>query len=94
MRAGNQRVSHVAVQIREAELFRKQFTVDVRERGERFVEILLPLVRRRVENVKQPRKVQTQIRTIRRGAVLNVEPEGVALEKAGVLGKQAKQDAN
>ena len=89
-----QRVSHVAVEIGKAKFFGEQITVDVGERGERFVQILLPLVRRRVEHVKQPRQVQTQIRAVRSGAVFKVEPESVTLKKAGVLGKEAKQDAN
>ncbi len=89
-----QRVAHVAVEISKAQVFVEQVAVDVGKGSQRFVEIFLPFLRRSVEDFKEPRQVQAQIRAVRRRAVFQVEPEGFALENAGVLGEQAEQDAD
>ena len=93
-RAGEQRVAHVAVEIGEAEIFGEQLAVDVGKCGERFVEVLLALLRRRVEHFKEAREVHARVRAVGGGAVLEVELKGFALENAGVLGEEAKEDAD
>ena len=87
-------VAHVAVEVGEAELLRKQIAVDVGERGQRLVEILLPLLRRRVEHVEQPRQVRPKVGAVRLRAVLDVQPECLALEDARVFGEKAEQNAH
>jgi hypothetical protein len=64
--------------------------VDVGEPGQRFVEVFLTFLRRGIEDFKPPGQVQAQIRAVRRRAVFNIEPEGFAIENAGVLGEQAE----
>ena len=89
-RASEQRVAHVGVEVGKAEMLVEQVAVDVGKYGQRFVEVFLAFLRRGVEDFKEPRQVQTQIRAVRRRAVFKVEPERFALKNAGVLGEQAK----
>ena len=85
-----QAVAHVAVEVGEAQAFGEQFAVDVGERGQRFVEVLLPLLRRRVENVEEPGQVRPEVGAVRLRAVLDVEPERLALEDARVFAQRGK----
>ena len=72
-RAGQQRVAHIAVKISKSEVLIEQVAVDVGKRAERFVQVDLPFLGRRVEDFKEPRELFAQIRAIRRGAVLDKE---------------------
>ena len=69
-RAGQQGVAHVAVEVGEAEVFRKEFAVDVGECGQSFVEVLLALVGRRVEHVEEPREMRAEVGAVFGGVVL------------------------
>ena len=75
-------------------MFAEQFAVDVWKRGERFVEVGLAFLRRRVEDLKQVREVLSQVRAVGSGAVFDEEAERFTFKDAGVLGKQTKEDAN
>ena len=72
----------------------EQIAIDVRERGERFVEICLALFRRGVEDFKEPGELFAQVRAVRSGAIFEEKMERFALENAGVLGEQAEEDAD
>ncbi len=93
-RAGEQRVPHVAVELGETQSFGEQLAVDVRQIGEQFVQIGLPIFPGRIQHLEQPRQVNPQVRSVRRRAVLQVIGERVSLENAGVFGKQAKQNSH
>ena len=47
-------------------------------------------LRRFIEHVEKPGQVRTEVGAVGFGAILNVQPECLALENAGVLGKQAE----
>ena len=93
-RAAEQRVAHVTVEIGKAEVLAEQVAVDVGKLREGFIEVLLALVRRRVEDFKEPGQVLAEVRAVRRSAVFDEQVKGFALENAGVLGEQAEQDAD
>ena len=69
----------------------KQLAVDVRKGGQRFVEILLAFLRRRVEHLEQPGQVKPKIGAVRLRAVLDIQTERFALENARVFGKEAEE---
>ena len=69
----------------------EEFAVDIGKRGERFVQVLLTLFRRRVQHVEQSGQVRPEIRSVRLRAILDVQPKRLPLENAGVFRKQAKQ---
>ncbi len=70
----------------------EQFPVDVREGGQGFIKILLPLVRRHVEHREKLFQVDPQIRAIGLCAVLDEEPKRLAFEDARALREKAEQD--
>ena len=92
--ATKKRVAHVAVEIGKAQMFAEQVAVDVREGGQRLVQVLLPPVFRGVEHAEQVGEVQAEVGAVLGSAVFEVELEGVALEEAGVLCKEAEQHAD
>ena len=63
-RAAEQGVAHVAVEIGKAEMFVEQVAVDVREGGERFIEVCLAIFRRGVEDFKEPGELFAQVRAV------------------------------
>ena len=73
--------------------FAEQVAVDVLKLGEVFVKVRLPFIER-VFRMSNRREMQSQVRTIRRSVVLDVELERFAREQSGVFRKQAKQDAD
>jgi hypothetical protein len=93
-RAGKQRVAHVLVEIGEAEIFFEESTVDVRENGEGFVEILLALFEGCIENVEKTREVLAEIGAVSCGAVNEIEAESFAVENVAILSEEAEKDAD
>ena len=89
--AGQQRVAHVPVEVGDVEVvLTEKFSVDVRERGQRLVEVLLALVFRSVQHAEQMGEVLAEVGAILGGAIFKIELEGVALEEAGVLREEAE----
>ena len=92
-RAGEQRVPHIAVEIGKAERFGKQIAIDVRECRERFVKIFLSFLGGVLSTSNS--RARCKPRSDPSSAVrFNIELESFALENAGVLRKEAKQNAN
>ena len=93
-RATKKGVAHIAVEIGKAEMLAEQVAVDVGKLREGFVEVLLALVRRGVEDFKKPGKVLAEVRAVFGRAIFDEEVKRFALEDAGVLGEQAEQNAD
>jgi hypothetical protein len=91
LRAGQERVAHIAIEIGEAESFGEQVAVDVGEGGEGFVEVCLTLFRRGIEDGKEVREARAQVGAVAGRAVDYVEAEGFAVEYAGVFGEKAEE---
>ena len=93
--AGQQRVAHVTVEVGDVQVvLAEQLAVDVGEGRQRLVQVLLPLVFRRVEHAEEVGQVQAQVGAVLGGAVFEVELEGFTLEEAGVFRKEAEEHAH
>src|SRR5438093_351641 len=89
--AHQETTAHVPIEVGELQGFGKEIAVHVRQFSEFFQQILLPAIRRRVEHLKQASQLDAEVRTVGASMVFYEESEGVALEKAGVLGEQAEE---
>ena len=92
--AGQQGVAHVPIQVGKAQAFGEEVAVDIGEGGKGLVEVLLSPFGRGVEHIEKPGQVRAKVAPIGLGLVLDVETEGLSLEDAGVLPKEAKQNAH
>lgn len=89
-----QRGAHVAVEAGERQTFLEQFAIDVRKPAQRVVEVFQPRGFRRVEHVEQLCQLRREIAAVLARLLLDEFGELRALENAGVLGEQAKQQAH
>ena len=86
--------AHVAVEIGEAQVFGEERAVDPGKGGEGFVEVLLALFGRRVQDFKETREMLAEVGAIGGGTVDEVVLKGLRLKDSGVLGEEAEEDAN
>ncbi|OQA29814.1 MAG: hypothetical protein BWY57_03196 [Betaproteobacteria bacterium ADurb.Bin341] len=90
--AGHQRVAHGAVEVGEAQPLFEQLAVDVREGGEQLVEVLLATLGQGVQHLEEAGQMQAEVGAIFGRLVLDVEREGLGLEEARILRKEAEED--
>ncbi|MFZ2631678.1 MAG: hypothetical protein WA081_15295 [Desulfosalsimonadaceae bacterium] len=87
-------LAHGGVKSSRRKTFRKQFPVDIGKGGKLFVEVFKALVLGCVQQMKQRGEMVAQIAPVFMGALLQILLKLLALKDAGVVGKQAKQQAN
>ncbi|OQC59302.1 MAG: hypothetical protein BWX54_00677 [Verrucomicrobia bacterium ADurb.Bin018] len=90
---GQQRVAHGAVEVCQRQRIGKQAAVDVRQAGEGFIQRALAVLNRRVEGVEKFGDGGAEAFAVG-GGFLNQEVKGAVVEQAGVVGEQAKEQAD
>ena len=90
-----QRLAHGAVEIGHRQRLLKQLAVDVGEGGHLLVQHLAALGGVGVEGLEELRQAAAQVRAVHGGALFNLGAKsGCGLEDAGIVRKQAKQQAH